>query len=241
MGRLTPMRLQSGQADGLRRRIRCAVFSVAVLLAATASMPSSVRAQEPSAQQPNTGIQRALQYVPQLMVAPNAPLSVPDPDAQSGGGDKTANICLELEAFLEQQAAKAASASSQNSAQNAPALREQSTSQSAAASGQSPAQGGPAPQASSQGTAQPSADQDPPILDPPQRTSGLSARIPAGGTAAKPPIVTLDKVRAYASANDVRACQEAVRQMRRAGVALPNGLLALAALRPELLEGAVKQ
>jgi hypothetical protein len=29
--------------------------------------------------------------------------------------------------------------------------------------------------------------------------------------------------------------------MRRAGVALPNGLLALAALRPELLEGAVKQ
>jgi hypothetical protein len=240
MGQLTPMRLQSGQADGLRRRIRCAVFSVAVLLAATASMPSSVRAQEPSAKQPNTGIQRALQYVPQLMVAPNAPLSVPD-DAQSGGGDKTANICLELEAFLEQQGAKAASASSQDSAQNAPALREQSTSQSAAAPGQSPAHGGPAPQASSQGTAQPPADQDPPILDPPQRTSGLSARIPPGATAAKPTNVTLDKVRAYASANDVRACQDAVRQMRRAGVALPNGLLALAALRPELLEGAVKQ
>ena len=48
--------------------------------------------------------------------------------------------------------------------------------------------------------------------------------------------MTLDQARLYASANDLRACQDAVRQMRRVGIALPNGLLALAALRPDLLE-----
>jgi DNA topoisomerase IB len=41
---------------------------------------------------------------------------------------------------------------------------------------------------------------------------------------------------ALAKANDLRACQDVVRQMRRAGVAMPDSLIALAALGPDLLE-----
>jgi hypothetical protein len=74
-------------------------------------------------------------------------------------------------------------------------------------------------------------------IDEPQRSSGLAAPIPPGESAAKPPLVTLEQAQGYLRANDVRACQAAVRQMRRAGVALPESLIALAALRPEQLEG----
>jgi hypothetical protein len=73
-------------------------------------------------------------------------------------------------------------------------------------------------------------------IDEPQRSSGLAAPVPPGGSATKPPLVTLEQAQGYLRANDVRACQAAVREMRRAGVALPESLIALAALRPELLE-----
>jgi hypothetical protein len=73
-------------------------------------------------------------------------------------------------------------------------------------------------------------------IDEPQRSSGLTAPVPPGESAAKRPLVTLEQAQGYLRANDVRACQEAVRQMRRAGVALPESLIALAALRPEQLE-----
>ena len=43
-----------------------------------------------------------------------------------------------------------------------------------------------------------------------------------------------------AKANDLEGCQKAAQQLRRAGLALPPGLIALAALKPELL-GASKQ
>ena len=39
-----------------------------------------------------------------------------------------------------------------------------------------------------------------------------------------------------AQANDIRRCREAAQQMRRAGIALPPALIALAGLRLELLE-----
>jgi hypothetical protein len=92
----------------------------------------------------------------------------------------------------------------------------------------------PGAQSAGPGVAQPPSG--PPAIDVHQHRSGLPAPVPPGETAAKPPLVTLDQARAYASANDLRACQEAARQMRRAGVSMPDGLIALAALRPELLE-----
>jgi len=41
---------------------------------------------------------------------------------------------------------------------------------------------------------------------------------------------------AYLNANDLLACQEAARRMRGAGVLMPDGLIALAALRSDLLQ-----
>jgi hypothetical protein len=72
-----------------------------------------------------------------------------------------------------------------------------------------------------------------PAIDKHQHRSGLVGPVPPADTETKPPLVTPDQARALAQKNDLRACQEAVRQMRRAGVALPGGLIALAALPPE--------
>jgi hypothetical protein len=47
----------------------------------------------------------------------------------------------------------------------------------------------------------------------------------------------LQQAEALAQSNDIRGCRDAAQQMRRAGVALPPALIALAGLRLELLEG----
>jgi hypothetical protein len=47
----------------------------------------------------------------------------------------------------------------------------------------------------------------------------------------------LQQAEALAQANDIRGCRDAAQVMRRAGVALPPALIALAGLRLELLEG----
>ena len=83
--------------------------------------------------------------------------------------------------------------------------------------------------------------QPPPVVDVPQQRSGIVAPVPPPVSAQKPPFVTLDQVRAYLNANDLLACQEAARQMRRAGVPMPDGLMALAALRPDLLKAALDE
>jgi hypothetical protein len=83
--------------------------------------------------------------------------------------------------------------------------------------------------------------QPPPVVDVPQQRSGIVAPVPPPVSAQKLPFVTLDQVRAYLNANDLLACQEAARQMRRAGVPMPDGLMALAALRPDLLKAALDE
>jgi hypothetical protein len=75
----------------------------------------------------------------------------------------------------------------------------------------------------------------PPAGGQPQQASGQSAPVPQTQTAPQPGWIPLEEVRAYAEANDLRACQQAIQKMRRAGVALPPGLIALAALKPDLL------
>jgi hypothetical protein len=67
------------------------------------------------------------------------------------------------------------------------------------------------------------------------QASGQSAPIPQSQPAAEPGPITLEEASGYAEANNLRACQEGLQKMRRAGVALPPGLIALAALKPELL------
>ena len=88
--------------------------------------------------------------------------------------------------------------------------------------------------APAQGTTWPPAG--PPLADVPQQKSGMAAPVPPPESAQKPPFVTVEQARAYLNANDLLACQEAARRMRGAGVLMPDGLIALAALRSDLLQ-----
>jgi hypothetical protein len=74
-----------------------------------------------------------------------------------------------------------------------------------------------------------------PNVDKPQQSSGQTAPIPSGGNAQKPSPVTLQQAQELAARGDQRACRDAAQQMRRAGVTMPDTLIALAALRPDLL------
>ena len=75
------------------------------------------------------------------------------------------------------------------------------------------------------------------------QTSGQSAPIPQGSTQSTPAqtAVTFEQAQALAEANDIKACRDATQKMRRAGVALPPALIALAALDPQRLEAAPQQ
>jgi hypothetical protein len=156
---------------------------------------------------PPPGAPAAAPLPPELMVAPVAPTKVAESPAPGGG--KPANVCQELVAFVEQR--------TQSGAQSTPAQ-----------------QTAPAPTAPAQGTTWPPAG--PPFVDTPQQKSGIVAPVPPPESAQKPPFVTLEQARVYLNANDLMVCQEAARQMRRAGVPMPDGLIALAALRPDLLQ-----
>jgi hypothetical protein len=65
--------------------------------------------------------------------------------------------------------------------------------------------------------------------------SGQPAPVPQAPTAATPSPAAAEEATAVAQASDLAGCQKAVQNMRRAGVALPAGLIALAAMKPELL------
>jgi hypothetical protein len=71
--------------------------------------------------------------------------------------------------------------------------------------------------------------------DTSQRQSGVSAPVPQGENPSAPAKLSLEEARSLSGAHDLRGCQQAVQKMRRAGVALPPGLLALAALRDDLI------
>ena len=75
---------------------------------------------------------------------------------------------------------------------------------------------------------------NPPPAAAPQGPTTAAPAAPTPG-AGKPPAITLEEATGLATANDLRACQQAAQKLRRAGLALPAGLIALAALKPELL------
>jgi hypothetical protein len=140
-----------------------------------------------------------------MTVAPNAPRQVPETTQQEAGG-RPANVCEELAAHVQQAAAK----------RQAPGPNPGSPNSS---------QRAPAPAGPGQTT---------PPVDRTQQNSGQSTPIP-NSQGAKTPELTIEQADAMLQANDQRACQKTVQDMRRAGVALPPALLALAALRDDLL------
>ena len=135
---------------------------------------------------------KALTVAPQAVPAAGAQAS---PAENRGTAAGPANICRELVAFVEKQAA-------------APPP--------AGAGQPGPPAAGSAAGASVQG-------------------SGQAAPVPQAPAAAGPSADDLAKASAMAGADNLQGCQQAVRKMRLAGVNLPPPLLALAALKPEMI------
>jgi hypothetical protein len=178
-------------------------------LALAAVLPMTAALAQSNAPQPTPGQEAQPR---ELTVAPNAPRKTPEPEAQAGGQVQStgapANICEELVAYLKQpKPVSPGNAASPPQAPNA----------ASAAQPVSPGQTAPA-------------------VDRPQQSSGQSAPIAGNDHQdAAAPQVGLDRAQALLNGNDLKGCQKAAREMRRAGAALPAGLLALAALREELL------
>jgi hypothetical protein len=156
--------------------------------------------------------QAGQQRPPDLTVAPNAPNDQTETRASQNADGRPANICKELVSFLEQQAAKKAEA----------AAKQGASSQGA--------------QASAPGGANPSTGQTAPAVDKAQHSSGQTAPIPNDDKGSDAANMSVEQARALVGSNDLRGCQDAARRMRKAGMQLPPGLLALAALRQDLLE-----
>jgi hypothetical protein len=150
---------------------------------------------------------------PAVLIASIAAAQSPPPGAAGPAGGP-ANLCGELVAFMTSQQEK----------------------QPAAA--KPPSQGGSASQVTGQSNV---AVEAPKSKAPGQegsgqnapQASGMSAPIsaPSGQAPAKEELASLDSVKELAQRNDVSGCRTVAQRMRRAGVAMPTPLLALAALK----------
>lgn len=149
-----------------------------------------------------------------LTVAPDSPEKTPEakpgnPGHGVHGAAGPANVCAELVAFFEKKAASPPDAAAKPATEGAKDAKA--------------------------GTQTAGPGQTAPPMDRAQQRSGISAPIPQDDTSTGSSTVTIEKAQTLSQTNDLRGCQGAVQQMRRAGMALPPGLLALAALREDLL------
>lgn len=183
--------------------------SLAILLGTAWLCPSLVLAQGAPAPAPEQGQGKPAD----LTVAPNAAPSQADQQTpqRNAGARGPANICQELVTFLQPKPPAAPPAPAPGTA----------------------AQSGPSPQqsATTSPQAQPGGQGG-----TPQQTSGQAAPIAQDAPKAKPMPVSLEEAQGLAGSNDFRGCQDATRKLRLVGAALPAGLLALAALKPENLQ-----
>jgi hypothetical protein len=154
---------------------------------------------------------------PEQAVAPSTATIMPIPGSGHSG---PRDVCDELVTLLQHYSPMP----TKPSALNAPAQ------QTAPAS--SPRE--PAAQAKSDET-KPLPGQTAPPVDKAQHASGQTGPIPNGANAFKPPPVSLEQAQEFAARGDQRGCRDAAQEMRRNGVTMPDTLIALAALRPDLL------
>jgi hypothetical protein len=150
---------------------------------------------------------------PEHAVAPSAATVFPIPGA---GQIQPRDVCTALVTFLQQTATQGQPASPPPAQQTAPAAQGQSN------------QAKP-------DQAKPVMGQTAPPIDRPQHTSGQTGPIPNGGSASKPLPISLQQAQEVAARGDQRACRDAAQQMRRSGMTMPDALIALAALRSDLL------
>jgi hypothetical protein len=164
---------------------------------------------------------------PGVVVAPNAPVTMPSPGG--GGGDGMANICNELVAFVQQHQAK------DQTKDQAKDQGQQGGSQSQSnVATQAPSSGGSQKES---GGNQPAPGTTTPMVDKAQEQSGITAPVTPPQSANKPPSISLQQAQDLAGKNDLKGCRDAAQGMRRAGIVMPDALIALAAMRPDLLQG----
>ena len=160
---------------------------------------------------------------------------------------KPANLCQELVAFVHQpdpalkadapppQLATAVSAKKEGGDSAKPSEVGGAPAQNSGQSGQITASGPGAsgPQGEAQNKAAPAGSTATATAAPSKASSGAAA--PASP---KPSPEQVQQADAAAGGNDIRACRTIAQEMRRKGVVMPSPLLALAALKLQLLEAA---
>lgn len=160
---------------------------------------------------------------PEHAVAPSAATVFPMPGA---GQIQPRDVCAALVTFLQQTATQGQPASPPPAQQTAPAAQGQSN--------QAKPDQAKSDEARSDDT-KPVMGQTAPPVDRPQHTSGQTGPIPNGDSASKPLPISLQQAQELAARGDQRACRDAAQQMRRSGMTMPDSLIALAALRSDLL------
>lgn len=224
-------------------------WRLAALLASAALLPADLSAQNVAPEGPN----------PAAADKPGAaPAAGREPPAQAEGlpanarPGRPANLCTELVAFLHQpEQAKAAAAPPPQTATAVQAPAPQGGTAQPSSSGGVPQEksgmsgqvapsgpGAAGPQGAAQNAAAPPGA-SPGAPPPPAHPSGQAAQpaAPAPPPAPKPTPAAVEKAENAARDNNLHACRDAAQEMRRAGVAMPAPLLALAALDPKFFEG----
>ena len=172
------------------------------------------------------------------------------PSAASAQTGKPANLCQELVAFVHQpdpalkadapppQLATAVSAKKEGGDSSKPSDIGGAPAQNSGQSGQITASGPGAagPQGDAQNKAAPTGSTAT-ATDAPKAAPTASA-IPAAPPSPKPSPEDVQQAETAAGTNDLRGCRTVSQGMRRRGVVMPSPLLALSALRPELLDAA---
>lgn len=226
----------------------------AALLVSTALLPAGLAAQTAGQPGQPPSAMPASPAGPPSVIAPAQPGQPPIPgvsgadQAQEASGQRgPANICQELIAFVQPAPANEAVPGAQSQAQpqsqgaaRAPEPRQslqtavtappqsKAVADAARPSGEgAPTQSGlsgTTPRATSQGTSGPQAEGQRPFVTQQQPAP------PNATTTPKPTPAMVEKAQAAAAGNDIAACRSTAQDMRRAGVAMPPALIALAAL-----------
>jgi hypothetical protein len=224
----------------------------AALLATTAVIPVGIAiAQTPPVPQPGAGASGPANICQEL----TAFLQPPTPAAAQANAP-AATPAQQTAAAAPQQASGQGAAPAQPSAGGAQAGGQSATTTQPSGQGAPTASGisGPIPSGNTQGTTGPQAAGQNPAVTQPQGQAGqggaggspkpapaaqaAAPAAPAAPEAPKPTPAAIEKAQAAARDNNIAGCRGAAQEMRRAGVALPAPLIALAGLDLKYLQAA---
>lgn len=194
----------------------------------------------------------AASLLPSIAFAQTGPQpSSPSQPANEQASGTPANLCRELVAFVHQpdpvrgsdappaQLATAVSAKKVDAPAAKSGDARGAAQQASGQNGQitSPGPGAAGPQGDAQNKAAP-AGTTATAAGPPKGASAAGSATPSAPAALKPTPDNVQQIEAAAAGNDLPGCRTAAQKIRRAGVVMPDPLLALSVLDPKLLERA---